>query len=174
MWTYLLLGSNMGDREKNLSEAVRLINEAFKGLAHSPIIHSSVYETEAWGFESDDKFLNQAIAFDTDIDAELIMRMCLIIEKQVGRVRFGMNFDPTGNRIYESRIIDIDMMLYGDKIIDTEILKIPHPRLHEREFALLPLTEIAPDVKHPILQKSMREMLEEIQSSNNESNNCSS
>ena len=162
MWTYLLLGSNMGDREKNLSEAARLIDEAFKGLVHSPVIHSSVYETEAWGFESDNKFLNQAIAFDTDIDAELIMRMCLIIEKQVGRVRYGMNFDLTGNRIYESRVIDIDMMLYGDKIIDSEFLKIPHPRLHEREFALLPLAEIAPDVKHPTLQKSMQELLEEI------------
>jgi 2-amino-4-hydroxy-6-hydroxymethyldihydropteridine pyrophosphokinase len=154
----------MGDRGKNLSEALRLIEEAFKGLVHSPIIHSSVYETEAWGFESDDKFLNQAVAFDTDIDAELIMRMCLIIEKQVGRVRYGMNFDSTGNRIYESRNIDIDMMLYGDKIIDMEILKIPHPRLHEREFALLPLTEIAPGVMHPILHKSMRELLEEIRS----------
>ena len=163
MWTYLLLGSNMGDREKNLSEALRLIEEAFKGLVHTPVIRSSVYETEAWGFESDDKFLNQAVAFDTDIDAELIMRMCLIIEKQVGRVRYGMNFDSTGKRVYESRNIDIDMMLYGDKIIDTEILKIPHPRLHEREFALLPLTEIAPDVMHPTLHKSMRELLEEIQ-----------
>ena len=162
MKTYILLGSNMGDKEKNLSEAVRLIDEAFKELIYGPLILSSVYETEPWGFESDEKFLNQAVLFDTDIDAELIMRMCLIIEKQVGRVRYGMSFDEEGKRVYESRVIDIDMMLYGDKIIDTEILKVPHPRLHEREFALLPLAEIAPEAVHPVLRKSIKELLEDI------------
>ena len=162
MKTYLLLGSNMGEKEQNLSEAVRLINEAFKGLINGAIVHSSIYETEPWGFESDEKFLNQAVVFDTDIDPELIMRMCLVIEKQVGRVRYGMNFDEEGKRIYESRVIDIDMMLYGDRIIDTEYLKIPHPRLHEREFALRPLAEIAPDAIHPILKKTVKELLESI------------
>ena len=162
MKTYLLLGSNMGERDKNLSEAARLINEAFKDLITGSITLSSVYETEPWGFESNDKFLNQAVVFDTDIDPELIMRMCLIIEKQVGRVRYGMNFDKEGKRIYESRVIDIDMMLYGDRIIDTEYLKIPHPRLHEREFALLPLAEIAPEAVHPILKKTVKELLESI------------
>ena len=162
MKTYLLLGSNVGEKEKNLSEAIRLINEAFKDLINEPVNLSSVYETEPWGFESDEKFLNQAVVLDTDIDPELIMRMCLIIEKQVGRVRYGMNFDEEGKRIYESRVIDIDMMLYGDRIIDTEFLKIPHPRLHEREFALLPLVEIAPDAVHPILKKTVKELLQSI------------
>ena len=93
MKIYILLGSNIGDRERNLSEAIRLIEEAFAGLMNGPMVLSSVYETEPWGFESNEMFLNQALAFDTDIDAELVMRMCLIIEKQVGRVRYGMNFD---------------------------------------------------------------------------------
>lgn len=144
---FLGLGSNLGDREGNLRKAIMEISRsAGKVVASSP-----VYETEPWGFRSEQDFLNMAVRLETDLGAsELLMRL-LEIEKQLGRKRTGEQ--------YSSRVIDIDILLYGDLIINENGLKIPHPRLHQRKFVLVPLCDIAPDAIHPVYKKSLSELL---------------
>jgi len=150
MKVFLSLGSNLGNRQTNLSKAINEIDENVGRV----ISFSGVYETEAWGFESNDNFLNQVIVVMTDVEPFQLIDDLLDIEKTMGRKR-------NDYRKYESRIIDIDILFYGEEIISEENLKIPHPLLHERKFILEPLNEIAPDLIHPILCKSISKLLDE-------------
>jgi len=144
---YLLLGSNLGDKIKNISDAIALIHSSCGKIVKK----SSLFESESWGFNSNDKFFNQVILIETSMSAEDLLQNILNIELLLGRVR-----NNTGN--YNSREIDIDILFYNDEIIKQQDLKIPHPLLQERMFTLLPLNEIASELKHPLLHKTISEL----------------
>ncbi|TFG42847.1 MAG: 2-amino-4-hydroxy-6-hydroxymethyldihydropteridine diphosphokinase [Bacteroidia bacterium] len=148
---FLGLGTNLGDREENLNKAISMIGE----MAGEVISCSSVYETEPWGFQSENEFLNAVIKVRTHLKPSGLLGRILMIEAQLGRLR-----EREGTE-YKSRIIDIDILLYGGEIIYKESLQIPHPRIPDRKFALVPLCEIAPEMVHPVLKKTMTELLEE-------------
>lgn len=145
--TVILLGSNLGDRKALILKAKDLL-EAKVGKC---IQYSSVYESQAWGFKSENTFLNQVLIFETTLNPEEILNFALHIESELGRIRL--------DESYNSRTIDVDILFYGDKIIETPTLQIPHPKLHIRRFTLIPLDEIMPDFIHPILNKTIRQIL---------------
>ena len=146
---YLGLGTNLGSREENLKHAIEKIEEYI-----GPVVKaSSVYETEPWGFSSENQFLNMAVEIETSLKPSGLLGRLLMIESMLGRLREGKE--------YKSRIIDLDILLYDKQIITKGDLTIPHPRLHERKFVLVPLCEIAPDIIHPVLEKSISELLKE-------------
>jgi len=134
---YFSLGSNLGDREANLREALRRMDESFD--CHYQAI-SSFIETKAWGFIGD-KFINCAVLYFLSEEPMEVLAKCKAIERDMGRTDIP-EFDAEGKRIYHSRIIDIDILLFGDRVMDTEQLTIPHPRMEEREFVQLTLKEI--------------------------------
>lgn len=144
----LLLGGNIGNTRSLFQKAITLINDAVGGVVDK----SSLYQSDAWGFDSDDAFLNQVVVCHTKLDPWLLLDECLLIEKQLGRTR--RNSDG-----YESRIIDIDILFYGDFICKDAFLSIPHPRLHLRNFTLHPLCELMPQFEHPLLKKNMLQLL---------------
>lgn len=146
---YISLGSNKGDRFKNLQEAINLIHLRIGAIK----IISKVYNTPAFGFESDD-FYNACLRVETDIKPKKIMQELLKIEKSLGRVR-------SGKKGYEARTIDLDILLINGEVIDTKTLKVPHPEMQKRRFVLRPLNNIAPNVEHPELKKSVSVLLEE-------------
>lgn len=139
---YLSLGSNQGDRQKYLSEAQAMLEDAF-GTPCSAV--SSVVESESWGFEGGD-FLNRAVCFDTALGAREILGICKDIERRLGR-RENIEYDASRRRIYHDRPIDIDILLCGDEKIDEPGLVVPHPMMHMRDFIMRPLMEILPE-KH--------------------------
>ncbi len=151
MRVYLLLGGNIGDKQKVFSEAQNKLNDR----AGKIIVQSSIYETEPWGFESSDIFWNQALEISTQLSPEEVLMQTQEIELELGRIRKSDQYD--------SRIIDIDILFYEDQIIHLENLNIPHPRIQDRKFALVPLCEIAPDLIHPVFQKSIGQLLYECQ-----------
>ena len=144
---FLCLGSNLGDRAENLKQAELRIAE----YVGSIISVSSVYETEPWGFESESKFLNKVLCIKTDLSPSGLLGRILMIESQLGRIRCETQ--------YQSRNIDIDILLYNNDIVKEPVLEIPHPRMHERRFALIPIVEIAPDLVHPVLKKTLKSIL---------------
>jgi 2-amino-4-hydroxy-6-hydroxymethyldihydropteridine diphosphokinase len=145
---FLGLGTNLGDRESNLGEAVKKIEEHIGKVLNS----SSVYETAPWGFEADNNFFNMVVCVETKHSPAELLKEITGIESMMGRER---NQDR-----YSSRVIDIDILLYDDLIIDEKGLKIPHRLMHERKFVLVPLDELAPDLIHPVYGKSISALLE--------------
>ncbi len=137
MKLYLSLGSNLGDREANLTLAISKLDE-YLGIKNEAI--SSIMETSAWGFDGK-AFLNCAVRYETELDAYEILKICKRIEREMGRVE-RIEYNEENKRIYHNRIIDIDMILYGDLTLNTPELSIPHPLMKEREFVMLPLMEI--------------------------------
>lgn len=146
--TYLSAGSNLGDKFKNLNQTIQLLKEK----AGNVISCSSIYQTPAWGFESED-FYNICIGIDTELQPQELLDCLLQIEKTMGRIR-------TQTVGYAARTIDLDILFYEDAIIDEPDLIIPHPHLHLRKFVLQPLADIAPGKIHPILEKSIIELLD--------------
>ncbi|MBR1834017.1 MAG: 2-amino-4-hydroxy-6-hydroxymethyldihydropteridine diphosphokinase [Bacteroidales bacterium] len=155
---YLLIGGNQGDRQQMLTAATDSIRERIGSV----VACSQIYETDPWGtFDSTETlpFLNMALKVETPLGAHECLRVCLDIERQLGRRRGTPEGTQEGARVYSSRPIDIDLILMDDEVIDLPDLTIPHPRMHERRFVLQPLNDIAPTLVHPVLKKSISQLL---------------
>lgn len=143
---YLVIGGNMGDRElflsKSLAEIAAYIGEIVQ--------LSAVYETASWGNTDQRAFLNQVVYVKSALSAKEVLVTCLQIEQRMGRVR---------EEKWGSRTIDIDLLFFNHELIEEEDLKIPHPFLHQRRFVLVPMNEIASTLSHPVLHKTIRELL---------------
>lgn len=142
---YLLLGSNLGDRDQHLKDAMVLLADRVGEI----LKYSSVYETASWGKTDQPEYLNQVIHLKTNIEPTCLMEKILAIEQALGRKR---------EEKWGSRIIDIDILFYGDQVIDEPGLVIPHPYLHVRRFTLAPLAEIMPDFNHPVLDRTINDL----------------
>lgn len=142
---YLGLGTNLGDRKQNISKAIEAIS-----LKMSISKQSSLYETTAWGYTNQPDFLNQVIQVETNLSPLRLLNFLKKTEVKLGRVE---------NFRYGPRLIDIDILFYDDLIKTTSRLQIPHPRIPERAFVLVPLNEIAPGYVHPVLKKTIAELL---------------
>ncbi len=149
--TYLSLGTNQGDRAANLQAALDALTPQVTLLAVSPI-----YQTPPWGVTDQPDFLNLAVQAETALSPLDLLKYLKQIEAQVGR---------TASYRWGPREIDIDILLYDDLIQESETLTIPHPRLHERAFALLPLADLNPDLNHPILDRSIAQILAKLDKS---------
>jgi len=146
---YIGIGSNLGDRHKNCLRAVELLKES--GLSVTK--QSPVHETEPWGLTEQPAFFNMAVEIETGLAPTELLGLLKKIEKDMGReetVRWG------------PRIIDLDILLYDDIVLNTEALIIPHPLMHEREFVLAPLAELAEGLIHPVLKKKIGDLLKAI------------
>lgn len=146
----LLLGSNRGNRADILQKARENIFRA----AGRPLAESSLYESDPWGFSDPTPFLNQVIIIETAVAPKPLLKVLLDIEDQLGRMRDGQS-------IYSSRPIDIDILFYDHLIIDDETLQVPHPRMQNRMFTLLPLLEVHPNLIHPVLKKPVKALKKE-------------
>ena len=144
---YLLLGSNLGDKFNNLKIAI----EELEHKAGKLIASSTVYQTAAWGFEAQPDFVNQAILLETALLPLKLLNTLHEIEQKMGR--------QPGPK-WQERLIDIDILLFNNEVIDYAFLKIPHPELHNRRFALVPLAQLAPEFIHPVFITSISKLLE--------------
>ena len=144
---YLLLGGNLGDRNNYLAMARQSIADMIGDIANI----SSVFETQPWGFCHETNFLNQLIVVTTTLEPEELLDNILFIEQQLGRIREEKHFT--------ARTIDIDILFYDNRIVNKGNIIIPHPRLHIRRFALEPLAEVEPDLIHPVLKRTIAQLL---------------
>ena len=147
--TVLSLGSNVGDRLKNLD----LSKTAIYNLIGLIQLSSNIYETEPWGVDNQDSYLNQVISVQTNLSPYELLDNIQQIEMDLGRIR-EIHYGP--------RTIDIDILYYGERIIDNENLKIPHPHIQKRRFILVPLSEILPQMHHPLLKKTNLKLLDTV------------
>jgi 2-amino-4-hydroxy-6-hydroxymethyldihydropteridine diphosphokinase len=146
---YILLGGNLGNRTGSLKKAIDLI----PGKEVKITGRSSIYETEPWGFEHNLYFLNLVLKIETSLKPLELLERIIGIERNMGRDKI--------NTSYSARIIDIDILFYDDIIIKTNKLIIPHPKINERKFVLIPMAEIAPEFIHPVLKKSISRLRDE-------------
>ena len=144
----ILLGSNLGNRQEYLNQASNLIEKRIGKI----VLNSSVYETEPWGFTDSGFFLNKVVCLDFSPEPEILLENLIQIEIDMGRKRTGSQ--------YVSRLIDLDILFYEDRIIESRNLEIPHPKLHLRKFTLIPLKELFQNFVHPKLGKTINELLE--------------
>lgn len=144
---YLSLGSNMGDREVQLNKAIQLLRETNE-IEVTRV--SSIYETAPVGGVVQENFYNLCLSLESTLSPEAILNICQRIEQQLNRVR-RIHWGP--------RTIDLDILLFGDEVIHTDRLNVPHPYMHDRSFILIPLNEIAPLAYHPVLKKTVSELV---------------
>ena len=149
MYVYFGLGTNLGDKEYNLRLAVRKIEERVGKV----VSLSAFYATAPWGFSSEHTFLNAAACVETLLPPLSVLHLTQEIEREIGRTHKSVG------GVYSDRVIDIDLLLYEDRVLDTPELKLPHPLMHERRFVMEPLAEIAPGVVHPVFKKTIQELL---------------
>jgi 2-amino-4-hydroxy-6-hydroxymethyldihydropteridine diphosphokinase len=141
------LGSNLGNTKENLQQGISRLRDT--GITITK--ESDIITTEPEGFRSDKKFLNQCILIETEMSPEALLQILLKIEQQAGRTRIP--------GILQDRPLDLDLLFYGKRIINNKELVLPHPRMHQRLFVLYPLLEIAPEWRHPVLKKSITELI---------------
>ena len=168
---FVLLGSNRGDRKDYISKALEMIGSGVGIVCRK----SALYETAPWGFEDPTPFLNQVVEIESNLEPEALLEQLLTIEVRLGRIR---PFDGCGCIVpsspalkkgsdveeipmYAGRTIDLDILFYGQRLVFTDNLMIPHPRLHERRFTLVPMNEIAPGFIHPLMKKTISVLLHE-------------
>ena len=149
-YVYLLLGSNLGDSKSFINKAADLI---FKNVGEL-IKESSFYESPPWGFSHDNSFLNKVLFIKTDFEAKRVLDECQFIEQGLGRVR-------SNSEEYQAREIDVDILFYNDDIIESVDLTVPHPRIQNRRFTLLPMCEIAESFVHPVMKLTLADLLKE-------------
>ena len=145
---YIALGTNLGERLDNLHAAIHFMSPDVRVLTES-----HVYETPPWGYENQPAFLNMVVKAETGLEPEPLLNFLKQLEVELGREQ---------NFRWGPRLIDLDILFYGDLILDTPPLIIPHPRLHERAFVLVPLADVASDLTHPVFQRSVNDLLVEI------------
>lgn len=149
---YLSLGTNLGNKEENLRTAMTLIEEQVGTITSQ----SALYASAPWGFDSENTFLNNAIAVETSLTPEELLSTTQRIEHTLGRTHKSVDGQ------YSDRLIDIDILLYDDVVMHTPSLTLPHPLMHRRLFVLEPLSEIAPTMIHPLLQKEIATLYNEL------------
>ena len=145
---YLALGTNIGNKRRNMITAAALLAERVGDV----LALSGFYETEPWGFQSENTFLNAALQLDTSLSPLELLNATQEIEIEMGRTQ-------KSNGAYHDRIIDIDILLYDNLVLQTPELTLPHPLMHERLFVMEPLAEIAPNVIHPVFKKPVISLL---------------
>jgi len=143
------IGSNLGKREENCLRSIDFLEE--EGIFIRKC--STLYESEPWGVKDQPRFVNAAVEVETDKKPQALLAALKKIEKTMGRTETGR---------WGPRVIDLDILFYNDLVIDTPDLRIPHPFMHERKFVLRPLSDIAPDKMHPVLRKTVKELLAEV------------
>ncbi|MBD1394928.1 2-amino-4-hydroxy-6-hydroxymethyldihydropteridine diphosphokinase [Mucilaginibacter glaciei] len=146
---FLLLGSNLGNRIEYLEKAVELIARDVAPISRS----SALYETQSWGKTDEPDYLNQVVELQTGLSAQALLQKVLAIEIAIGRTR---------HIKWGSRVIDIDILFYGDAVINEPGLVVPHPELHNRRFTLEPLVELVPHLIHPLLKKNILQLKSEL------------
>lgn len=148
---YLGLGTNLGDKVGNLHRAIHQISLEIGSVLNV----SSFYETKPWGFDSENDFLNAALVINTELTPLELLEKTQLIERKIGRLK-------KTKESYSNRLIDIDILLYDNQIINLPQLTVPHRLLHKRDFVLIPMVELASELIHPILGKTMKELSEQV------------